>query len=165
MLRTALLSLLVLLGACAPAVQPPLQPYVFNTDYDTLFDATLQAVASTRVSTFSTRVGFALDTADRDTGLITALRLGRGRVVGAVGADRLGLNFRNGSLSFGFSSPGTVRDEQTLLSVVVRPAGTNAASLAYSTTAGNSADLKLADRFIVEVVQALLAEFGTSPTP
>ncbi len=161
-----LFGLVLALGACAPAVQglPP-QPYVFNVDYDTLFDATLQTVASSRVSTFSTSVGFALEEADRDTGLITAVRLGRSRVtgVGTLG-QRVGLGFRNGSLSVGFSTAG-VQTDRTLLSVVVRPAGAGAASLTYSSTAGSSADLRLADSFMAEVVQTLLARFGATVEP
>ena len=164
MKRVVLLFSLVVLGACAPTVQAPNQPYLFNADYDTLFDATLQALASARVSSYAGRAGFAIDGADRATGLITAVRLGRSRVtsVGTLGTERLGFGFRSGSLSFRFSSPDTVQTDRTLLSVVVRPAGDGAASLAYSSTATSAADVRIADTFMAEVVQSLLARFGTA---
>ena len=164
MKRIAVLFSLFILGACAPTVQAPNQPYVFSADYDALFDATLQALASARVSSYTGRAGFAIDEADRETGLITAVRLGRSRVTraGTLGTERFGLGFQRGSVSFGFSSPNTVQTDQTLLSVVVRPAGDGSASLAYSSTATSAADLRLADTFMAEVVQDLLARFGTA---
>lgn len=168
-----LVGLLLVLGACTPAVQelPSAQPYVFGVDYDTLFDATLQTVASTRVSTFSTRASFAIYEADLETGLINAVRLGRNRVsgVGTAGAGRLhsgvgrlGFGFQSGSISVGFSTLGRTQPDQTLISIVVRPAGEGAASLAYSSTATDSADLRLANIFMAEVIQNLLTRFGTT---
>ena len=163
MKRVAVLFSLFVLGACAPTVQAPNQPYVFSADYDTLFDATLQALASARVSSYTGRAGFAIDAADRATGLITAVRLGRSRVTrtGTLGTERFGFGFGRGSFRIELASP-DLQTDQTLLSVVVRPAGDGAASLAYSSTATSAADLRLADTFMAEVVQNLLARFGTA---
>ena len=95
----ALLSLLLVLGACAPSVQdlPSPQPFVFSVDYDTLFDATLQTVASTRISTNFRQAGFVVAEADRETGLITAVRLGRTRTSGLGVGVRTGFSFGSGS--------------------------------------------------------------------
>lgn len=167
-------SLLLVLGACAPAVQelPPAQPYVFETDYSTLFDATLQAVAITRTSNLFTRASFVIADADRETGLITALRLGRNRVSGVgtgarrfgVGTGRLGFGFQGGSIGLGFPTLGGAQANETLISIVVRPAGEGAASLAYSSTATDVYDLNIANAFMAEVVQRLLASFGATVT-
>lgn len=162
MKRVFVLISLVALSACAPAVQAPNQPYLFSTDYDTLFDATLQTLASARVSSYTGRAGFAIDEADRTTGLITAVRLGRSRVTGAgTLGEGLGFGFRSGSMSVRFSSS-ALQTDRTLLSVVVRPAGAGAASLVYSSTASSAADVRIADAFMAEVVQGLLARFGTA---
>ena len=166
----ALLSLLLVLGACAPSVQdlPSPQPFVFSVDYDTLFDATLQTVASTRLSTNFTRASFVVAEADRETGLITAVRLGRTRTSGLGVGVRTGLSFgsgRRGGLTItpGYSSGYSglnAQTDQAIISIVVRPAGEGAASLAYSSTATDTYDLRIANAFVAEVVQQLLARLG-----
>ncbi len=166
----ALLSLLLVLGACAPSVQdlPSPQPFVFSVDYDTLFDATLQTVASTRISSNFRQASFAVLEADRETGLITAVRLGRSRfssvgVRSGVGF-RFGTGFRSGvvSVSPGYSTLGNAQTDQALVSIVVRPAGEGAASLAYSSTATDTYDLRVANAFMAEVVQRLLVGLGAA---
>ena len=166
----ALLSLLLVLGACAPSVQdlPSPQPFVFSVDYDTLFDATLQTVASTRLSTNFTRASFVVAEADRETGLITAVRLGRTRTSGLGVGVRTGFSFgsgRRGGLTItpGYSSGYSgvnAQTDQAIISIVVRPAGEGAASLAYSSTATDTYDLRVANAFVAEVVQQLLARLG-----
>ena len=168
----ALLSLLLVLGACAPAVRelPSPQPFVFDVNYDTLFDATLQTVASTRLSANYRQVGFAVVEADRETGLITAVRLGRNRFSGTGASVRSGVGFRFGagfrggvvSVSPGYSTLRDMQTDQALVSIVVRPAGEGAASLAYSSTATDSYDLRLANAFMAEVVQRLLVGLGAA---
>lgn len=164
-----LFSLLLALGACAPTVRelpPSSQPFVFETNYDTLFEATLQTVASTRISYLFTRASFVIANADRETGLITAVRLGRNRFsgVGTVGIRRsgFGLGFRSGLVRSGYSTLGGVQADQSLISIVVQPAGEGAASLAYSSTATDVSDLNTANAFMAEVVQRLLVRFGTA---
>ena len=165
----ALLSLLLVLGACAPAVQelPSPQPFVFNVDYNTLFDATLQTVASTRLSTNFRQVSFAVLEADRETGLVTAVRLGRNRSGASVRSGvgfRFGAGFRSGVVSVtpGYSTLGSAQTDQAIVSIVVRPAGEGAASLAYSSTATDTYDLRLANAFMAEVVQRLLVGLGAA---
>ncbi len=169
----ALLSLLLVLGACAPSVQdlPSPQPFVFSVDYDTLFDATLQTVASTRISTNFRQAGFVVAEADRETGLITAVRLGRTRTSGLGVGVRTGFSFGSGSRRGGITiTPGyssgysgvNAQTDQAIISVVVRPAGEGSASLVYSSTATDTYDQRVANAFMAEVVQRLLTGLGAA---
>ena len=161
----ALFGLILILVACAPTAQefPTAQPFVFSTDYESLFAATLQTVTATRVSGPFTRASFAIAEADLDTGLITAVRFRPGRI-SPLGASR---SVFSSGFSFSVFSPGALGfsrlpPNETLLSIVIRPAGQNAASLVFSSTSTDARDISIANAFMAEVIQNLLQRFGAA---
>ena len=169
--------LLVLLAACVPVVGtlPPENPIFFNARYDALFDATLQEMTSIYLSLGGTRLIFAITEADRDTGLISAVRNQRG--------PRSSFSFRGGryyererdrrddaDIGDGFFFgpffrvyvPVPAREsETTLISVVLRPAE-RGATLIYSSSGPNGTASRNADRFMAAVVDNLRERF---PSP
>lgn len=162
-----LFSLLLVLAACAPTAQefPATQPFVFSTDYETLFAATMQTVTATRLVGPFTRASFAIAEADLDTGLITAARFRRS-TISPLGGARFGFSSGSGT-SFGVFSPGALgysraSSNETLLSIVIRPAGRNAASLVFSSTSSDAGEIRIANAFMAEVIQKLLLRFGAA---
>ena len=162
-------ALLTLLAACAPVTStlPPEEPLFFSARYDALFDATLQEIASTYVRSGSERVTFAISEADRDTGLITAVRNEqtpstsvtlRSRRYHDDDGDHDGVFY---GPFFRFYVPVPVRSrapERTLISAVLRPVD-RGATLVYSSTGSDSTASRNADRFMAEVVEGLRERF------
>lgn len=154
-----LLSVLLvgILAACTPTsgYLPPDEPLVFEAPYDGFFEATLQAAATSYAAGPGVRYTFAIADADRDTGLITAVRYEREQPT-LLGTRR----FRDGGLSFnlGFSVPGSVR-ERDIVTIVVRPLGDERTALAYSTTDTGGTTSRVANLFMLEVLEKLSARF------
>lgn len=127
------LLLLALLGACAPTTVrylPPETPIVYAVPYDTLFDAALQGLTAAYVPAGLSRRTFAIEAAERDTGLIRAVRPEPSATANlryrSEDFDHLRLGF---NLFVPLPVPST---EETTITVVVRPEG-EGASLIYST--------------------------------
>ena len=173
-----LLTALVGLSACTPAtrVLPPAEPLVFETPYDTLFDATLQTMTTAFVSApLGQRYTFAIEEANRDTGLISAVR--RSQTSTAVSLrgraryryvedydDEYYDDFEGFRFSFGYGLPARrVRTEQTVVTVVVRPVDDDTASLVYSSTSAGTGT-SVGNRFMAQVVDELRLQFP-APTP
>ena len=165
-LNLLLILLLALLGACAPVTAPqaPSEPLLFSTDYDSLFDATLQSLAGAYVpAPAGGRYTYAITEASRDTGLITALRESAGRVQGSAQ-----LRSRDAfSLRLLFPVEVPVR-RQSIITTVVRPVSAERASLIYSSTSERGTSSRVADAYMHRVVETLRKRFGTpaseSPT-
>ncbi len=167
----SLAALLTLLAACTPVTStlPPEEPIFFNARYDALFDATLQEMTSTYVRSGGTRLTFAVLEADRDTGLITAVRNER--------APRSSISLRSRRYDdhddddrdgvfygpfFRVYVPVPAREpERTIVSAVLRPAE-QGATLVYSSTSPSGTTSRNADRFMAEVVGELRSRF---PSP
>jgi hypothetical protein len=156
----ALLTLLlVLLGACAPAVRflPPETPIVYDVPYDTLFDATLQELTAAYTSAGTARRTFSIEEADRDTGLIRAVR--------REPTTRANVRYRSPDTNprFGFSLlvplPITPAEETTI-TVVVRPEG-EGASLIYSTQGPDGRISRDAEAVMQRVITRLDERFGS----
>ena len=165
------LLLLALLAACAPVTStlPPEEPIFFSARYDALFDATLQEMTSTYLRSSGTRITFAVTEANRDTGLVTAVRNERG--------PRSSISLRGGryydrdddrdeGVFFGpffrVYVPVPVGDsERTLISVVLRPAE-RGATLVYSSSGSSGVTSRTANRFMAQVVENLRERF---PSP
>ena len=159
-------TLLVVLAACAPVTStlPPEEPLFFSARYDALFDATLQEMTSTYVRSGGTRLTFAIVEADRDTGLITAVRNERGpRSSISLRSRRYEDHDDEGGVFFGpffrVYVPVPAREpERTVVSAVLRPVE-RGATLVYSSTGPDGTTSRNADRFMAQVVQDLRERF------
>lgn len=154
--------LLLILAACAPSAtsNPPEQPLVFNTTYDNLFDTTMQTLTTTRLRHDGRRFMFAIDQADRGTGLVTAYRASRS-TSGLHATKRFGDD--NSSLSLSLFVP-LAPPERSTITIVMRPLTDGRAALSYSVAAPTWEDTRLAERFMMRVVQQLEARLGSVPT-
>jgi hypothetical protein len=154
-------TLLLILAACAPVATPlpPEQPLVFNTTYENLFDSTLQAITTTHVRHEGRRFMFAIEGADRDTGIVRAYR--EGRPTGGLQATKRFGDDRS-SLSLSLFVPLTAPERSTI-TVVIRPLADGRAALTYSVTAPTLEDTRLAERFMARVVQRLETGLGGTP--
>ena len=178
LLLIIVLAALVGLPACTPAtrVLPPAEPLLFEVPYDTLFDATLQALTTSFVSApLGQRYTFAVEAADRDTGLISAVRERRSSTAISLRGraryryiddydDEYYDQFEGFRFSFGYGLPRRrVITEQTVVTVVVRPVDSETASLVYSSTSSGTGS-NTGNRFMAEVVAQLRTQFP-APTP
>ena len=163
-------ALLVILAACAPVTStlPPEEPLFFSARYDALFDATLQEMTSTYVRSGGSRLTFAIAEADRDTGLITAVRDERGPRGSVSLRSRPYRDEDEDGVFFGpffrVYVPVPVREnERTVVSAVLRPAE-RGATLVYSSTGPDGTASRSADRFMAEVVRDLRERFPSPPS-
>ncbi len=161
-------ALLVILAACAPVTStlPPEEPLFFSARYDALFDATLQEMTSTYVRSGGTRLTFAIVEADRDTGLITAVRNERSPRSTVTLRSRRYEDQGEEGVFFGpffrVYVPVPAREpERTIVSAVLRPAE-RGATLVYSSTGPGGTASRSADRFMAQVVEDLRTRF---PSP
>lgn len=177
-LLAVMLAALVGLSACTPATRalPPAEPLLFDVPYDTLFDATLQTMTTSFVSApLGQRYTFAIEEADRDTGLISAVRRSQTSTAVSLRArgryryideydDEYYDDFEGFRFSFGYGLPvRRVRTEQTIVTVVVRSVGEGTASLVYSSTSMGTGT-SIGNRFMAQVVSELRTQFP-APTP
>ena len=164
------LAALLALSACAPVTStlPPEEPLFFSARYDALFDATLQEMTSTYVRTGGARATFAVTQADRDTGLITAVRTEprprsslslRGRRYydhdDDYDHDEEGVFF--GPFFRVYVPVPAPEPERTIVSAVLRPAD-GGATLVYSSSGPNSTS-STANRFMAQVAENLRGRF------
>lgn len=161
-LTHVLLLLLLLLAACAPTVRylPPETPIVYGVGYNALFDATLQELTAAYLPAATSRRTFSITEADRDTGLITAVR----REPGTTANLRYRSQDRQDvGLGFGFNLlvPVPVAPTQeTTITVVVRPEG-EGASIIYSTQGPDGRSSADAETLMQRVITRLDARFGS----
>ncbi len=159
-------TLLVILAACAPVTStlPPEEPLFFSARYNALFDATLQEMTSTYVRSGGTRLTFAIVEADRDTGLITAVRNERSpRSSVTLRSRRYEDQGDEDGVFFGpffrVYVPVPAREpERTVVSAVLRPVE-RGATLVYSSTGPDGTTSRSADRFMAQVVEDLRERF------
>lgn len=153
--------LLVLLAACVPTTQfyPPGVPILYPTDYQNLFNTTLQELTAAYVPYQLERHTFSITQADPETGLITAVRNERG------GAANLRYRFPEDDddfpLGLGFSLLVPVpitSPEQTIITIVIRRAEPGA-SLIYSTQGPDGTSSRDAERLMRGVVASLNTRF------
>ena len=164
------LSLAALLAACTPVTStlPPEEPLFFSARYDALFDATLQEMTSTYVRSGGTRLTFAIVEADRDTGLITAVRNERTPRSSVTLRSRPYRDEDEDGVFFGpffrVYVPVPAREpERTIVSAVLRPVE-RGATLVYSSTGPGGTSSRSADRFMAEVVRDLRERFPSPPS-
>lgn len=156
-----LLGLTLLLGACAPAARPtpPERPIVFAAEYDQLFDATLQELTASYLSRpGQRRITFAIDQAERDTGLIRAVRTTATTTQAHFRGTRR-REVRPGlTVRWHIRTPARTQEIQEIISVVVRPEAEGRASMIYSSTRRGEASW-VADEFMERVLERLEARF------
>jgi hypothetical protein len=161
-LTLILIALLGLLGACAPAAhtRPPEEPIVFEADYDTLFDATLQAITTSALpGPAGGRLRFRVAEAERESGLVTAVH---GATPDAVftasrrfGSPEVGTTFGlRATLPLGAVQP------DVFVTAVIRPEQGGRASIVYSSVTRRGLESQTGNRFMARVLARLEARFG-----
>ena len=170
-MKRFLLLLLIPLAACVPTARytSPDSPIVYPVAYRTLFDATLQEIASAYVPDALDRRTFSITQADPDTGLITAVR----NQPSATTTLRYRYDYDDDDYDygpwpfFGFNLSVPVPDrepQQTIITVVIRPEG-QGASIIYSSQSPSGTSSYDANRLMRAVIARLDARFLAPARP